>query len=785
MSRDLLSADSLAVVEFAEIIDELVSYCLTEGGMHYTRALPVHVSREKIEKECQLVSEWRTLLEIPEILAGLTFPTITDIIGRLDRRALFSAKECAALMIFLRNGRLLAQRIVAHNSDSSLATRYTNLPHLHKLETIIERIIDDSGRVRIEAVPELQSSRNQADQILKNAQDTAHNIMRHHHHWWSNDQPSIHNGRIVLPLKADFNKQLSGIQHHESDSGATLYIEPSELISINNRWISAEAQYQRKLTQVLSALSSSIYEWKGTIMHFQNSLYYLDSIYARACYSRQHHCCAPQSSDTHSLNLVQARHPLIGKKVVPIDVMVAAPDSALVICGPNAGGKTVALKTIALMIYMYQCGMEIPAERGSSIPITDAIFLVIGDRQSIHSTHSTFSAQMELVAQLLKRATARSIILLDEVGANTDPAEGAALAQAIIEECRRRNALIFATTHLQALKEYALTTPGIKIAAMEFDSTALRPTYRIFNGRVENSYAHLLARRAGLPESTIEEAQRYVSNDERERNARLTKIVSAEREAAQLIQEIAKEKNELRERQAALNERAATLIGERVSQLDKLIKEARQLIEKLTALHSEEQRKVELPKDRVHIQHISAELQHHAKELRNILNESDLDGTFSHRFKVGDKVRIKQNGMLATILAHSSDNKWELQCNAIRITLAASQIEPSSNLNNQDVPYGAASHNEVHLQKPRASTSRLQDIRGLRIIEVEPALYHHIDDMCCLGYNECEILHGVGSGAVRAEVKRLLAAHPQVSHWQPAPPERGGTGRTIVFLRQS
>ena len=767
MKPSLLTPSALEMLEFQAIIEELIGYCLTEGGARYTATLPVYTQREKIDQECLLVVEWRSLLEIPEILLGLVFPGIAATETQLHQGAALSVSACAELLRFLRSSRLLAQRIIQAQPHSQLAAFYADLPDLFHLERVIDKVISEEGVVRVEALPTLQALRKRADTTLKELRQQATDIMRRHLDWYSSDQPPVRNGRIVLPLKADHHREMSAIRHSESDSGATIFVEPQTLVAINNRWIKDEAHYQRELTKLLAALSAELAASSKAISNFRIRMDWLDSLYARACYSHAHRCSTPQSSDTRSLILLKARHPLL-IEAVPIDITISPPDCLLIICGPNAGGKSVTLKTIALILYMYHCGMEVPVEPGSQIPVADAIFLVMGDQQSIHDARSSFSAQMSLVAQLINRATSQSVILLDEIGSNTDPTEGAALAQAIMEECRRRSALTVATTHLPLLKEYAISTPHVRIAAMEFNPQSLQPTYRILPNSLESSHAHSLAVQAGLPPSIVSEAQSYLKDKDRQRELRLGAILSAERE-------IACERTELDERQQALNIREQELIGSRVGELEQMLKEARRLLERLSSSLLTNNQKTELKKERL----LQEELQRggatHAQQLAQARKAGVTDKLNSHYFEVGDQVRIKKNGMIATIIAQALDNHWEVQCNSIRIRLAVTDLE---RIGEKSEPTAAT----FSFSKTAAKSQSL-DVRGLRVAEIEARVLKHIDDMCCCDYTVCEIIHGIGGGAVRAEVGRLLNEHPQVEHWEYAAPNQGGRGKTVVTLQ--
>ena len=419
---------------------------------------------------------------------------------------------------------------------------------------------------------------------------------------------------------------------------------------------------------------------------------------------------------------------------------------------------------------MYHCGMEVPVAEGSTIPYIDRLFVEMGDQQSIQSAHSTFSAQMASVAELLQRATARSLVLLDEIGAHTDPHQGAALAYAVIEACRKQHTLTVATTHLSLLKEYAVTTPGVDIAAVACDPRTLTPTYRIIPHHTEESHALRLAARAGVPPAVIDEAERYARTTQGDTHDRVARIVSLENRLTARAAAVESRHHALQEKERSLEERANALLEQKTTAFDTVIAEATALVAQLSAalgraLHQSE------------IQH---ELQTARARLREIERTAPTPHTpppaATPTYRIGDRVTILQNGAVATVIGVDSHQRCELQHNAIRIKLPASQIAPLAHPDPQ-------AHPTVQIETQHTPTaSRTIDLHGHRVHEIEAILLRKLDGVIVSGHPQCEIVHGIGSGALCREVARLLKEHPRIRRWEFAPADQGGRGENHSVL---
>ena len=399
-------------------------------------------------------------------------------------------------------------------------------------------------------IPELAAIRERIRRHRADADRSVRGLLedRDYHAYWQTTIPTQRDGRVVLPLKSQFKGRVKGIVHEMSASGSTLFIEPLEVVETNNAIVQEENLYRLEVRRILRELTAEVSARAGELSLMVEKASFLDTFLARARYALQHACRRAETSEGEAgiagcLDLRDARHPLLGPRVVPVSVSAGAENRVLIITGPNTGGKTVSLKMVGLLALMNQFGMEIPAAEGSTLPLFDGIFADIGDEQSIEQSLSTFSAHIGNLSRIVRRVTSRSLVLLDELGAGTDPQEGVALAMALLDHFLAAGCLVLVSTHHGILKNYGATRPGAQNASMGFDRQTLGPTYRILMGVPGESHALEIARRSGLPESVLSSAESYL-DDERTDISRLVsnlaerqnKLVKAEEEHKALTQ---------------------------------------------------------------------------------------------------------------------------------------------------------------------------------------------------------------------------------------------------------
>ena len=597
--------------------------------------------------------------------------------------------------------------------------------------------------------------------------------------------------RYVVPVKAEHKGAISGLVHDVSASGATLFIEPMAAVKANNELRELSAKEKQEIERILMELSAECADHAEDIVCDFNVLVALDVIFAKAKLSFKLNCDEPGISESQ-LILKKARHPLLNQSTaVPIGIELGGSFDTLVITGPNTGGKTVSLKTLGLLSIMAQCGLHIPAADGSCVPVFEKVLADIGDEQSIEQSLSTFSSHMTNIVKILEDCDDKCLLLFDELGAGTDPTEGAALAISIIENARARGAKIAATTHYAELKVYATNTPGVINASCEFDVETLRPTYRLLIGIPGKSNAFAISERLGLSKKVIEDAKQRVNTEYASFEATIEKLEIQrqimERDALEMSKKL--KRAEESEKQSARMQRELTV------KLEKADEKARREAEIILADAREAAERAFAELDEMHRQANEEESHRRTNEaraeLRRMLNESgDRLGVRGNEQKdtresarpleVGDTVEIKAMGVKATVVEISSDRQLVLQAGIMRVTAKEDEVlllENETKAETRRVAERAAAGLRT------ASVSPEIDMRGMMTDEAIPVMERYIDGAVMGKLNTITIIHGKGTGALREAVHQSLRRNKQVKTFRLGKYGEGETGVTVVELK--
>ncbi|MBN2084816.1 MAG: endonuclease MutS2 [Anaerolineales bacterium] len=657
----------------------------------------------------------------------------------------------------------------------------------------IGRTINDEGEVLDSASPKLGALRAEVRTIHDRLLTRLQRILSEHASQLQEPILTQREGRYVIPLRSEFKGRLRGIVHDQSSSGATLFIEPLATVELGNRWREAILEEQEEIHRILAALSDQIGRQREPIIRTVDSLADFDAAVARARYAAVLNAVraelveipASPPEDFTPLLFHAARHPLLDPaQVVPIDIALRPGVRALVITGPNTGGKTVALKTAGLLALMIQCGMHIPAGNGSKSALFDSIYADIGDEQSIEQSLSTFSAHVGQIIRILAAATPQSLVILDELGAGTDPQEGSGLARAILSELLRRGIPTLVATHYPELKAFAYNTPGAENACMEFDLRTLRPTYRLILGLPGRSNALAIARRLGLPEEILAVARSMVDAGDLEADRLLEKI-QRERETARRERADAEKLN----RRALQRERTlAHRLGGIEEERNRILEESRAQAE-----HELEGLLDELRALRRRAGHAAApELQKIAAEARELEDRIERNtqkpgvenpaAAPLREARVGDTVRMKGLGVSGKITGREG-GAYELQLGALRI-----RAERGDFILPEDVPAPEKSASVIKASpSPTTRTAKHSpglelDMRGMMVEDGLIELDRYIDSAVAAGLPWVRIIHGKGSGKLRGAVREALRKHPQVANVETGGEIEGGEGVTIARL---
>ncbi len=602
------------------------------------------------------------------------------------------------------------------------------------------------------------------------------------------------NGRFVVPVKSEYRSQIAGLVHDTSSSGATVFIEPMSVVEANNEIRVLQGKEKDEIERILTALSAEAGEYADEIKYSYETVLELNVIFSKAQLAYKMKASMPELNNDGITELKKARHPLLDpKKVVPVDIRLGQDFDTLVITGPNTGGKTVSIKTLGLLTLMAMCGLMIPVADGSKISVYKNVFADIGDEQSIEQSLSTFSSHMVNIVNIMKNADDESLVLIDELGAGTDPVEGAALAMAILERLKLQGAKIAATTHYAELKAYALDTVGVENGSCEFDVATLRPTYRLLIGIPGRSNAFAISEKLGIDPHVIERAKELVSAE----NTRFEDVVDSlearrlEMERERSFAESLRRENEELRRQAEAKLKDVEKLKEK--EIQRARSEAMRLIENAKREANALMIEIEKAKKELKASKNNADgLNKMRSDLRRgissvdaasdpVIDETDDGYELSRPLQVGDTVKIAGMGSEGVLLSISDKNgNAEIQVGSIKMRVKVSDLrlieKPKQKKNDTRIKKGTES------RLTAASDTRC-DLRGQTVEEAILTVDLFIDNMVMSGLNEVTVIHGKGTGALRAAIQQHLKKHPQVKSYRLGTFGEGENGVTIVTLK--
>ena len=685
-----------------------------------------------------------------------------------------------------------------------LSARAGSVADLRPLASAIRRAVLPNGEISDDASPELKRIRAGISRTRETIQKTLERMLRARGGEAGEDYVTLRNDRFVIPVRAGDRRQVQGVVHAASATGQTVFVEPFETIELNNKLVQLAEDEATEIARILEELTERLRAHLGPLQHAARTVAQLDSVFARARFAREFDCTLPESSSGVSVELKNARHPVLedtlraqDRAVVPMTLALAAPETVLVISGPNTGGKTVALKTVGLAALSAQSGIPVAAA-SARMPIVDRVLVDIGDEQSIAADLSTFSAHMLNVRAMLDAATPRSLVLLDELGTGTAPDEGAALAVALLEEFRERGCLTLATTHHDRLKAYASTTPGVLNAAVEFDDVQLRPTYRLMVGVPGGSSGIDIAQRLGLPEQVIARARRQLSPEAREATALIAylhrsrhELETLKREASRAAEELAEEKRRL---QTEWTERQRTRLKELEQQfaqtIEKHEKEVARAIEAVkerelrAQLEKRTQRKLAKARsdargeaDAATVAHLAesqADLGLAAAQAAKPVAESDL--------VPGARIRVRGLPSPVTLRRHD-DSSAEIEAGPLRMKVALADITAvigEEGPRKRQLPAGVT----VRAQPSEEPEGDEINVIGCTVEEATRRVDKFLDQAALVGASQVRIIHGHGTGALRRGLAQFLKTHPLVESVRSEAEDRGGAAVTIVEFKE-
>ena len=779
----------LKILEFAKITEQLQQMAITTPAKMAAKSLVPSNDFAQVERALKQTLAGADILRVKGQLPLTDFADVEPSIKRLRIKANLNAKELGNILLVLA----LANEINEFFSDvdeekldlTAIDSILMQLDVPQSLFKQLNRSLDFDGEVFDTASSELSHLRREIknnDAEIKEKMDsyTKGNSSK----YLSEQIVTIRDERYVIPVKQEYRNKFGGVVHDQSASGQTLFIEPSAVLNLNNRQQNLLAQERREVRRILRYLSDLVRPEVDSIDAIATSLVELDFIQAKARLARAMKATEPQLTHDQSFLFLQARHPLIDpKKVVANDIRLGEDYDTMLITGPNTGGKTITLKTAGILQLMAQSGLFIPAAEGSKAGVFRDICADIGDEQSIEQSLSTFSSHINDIVKIMKNVDAQTLVLIDEIGAGTDPEEGASLAISILDFLRQKKAKIIVTTHYPELKLYGYNRKKTTNASMEFDLKTLSPTYRLQIGIPGHSNAFAIARRLGMREDVVKNAQGLMSDENVDINQMITELTKQTKAASDARSHLTTsldraKKLELKLQQALdwYNQRVQKQLEFAQQRANEVVAKSRKKADKIIA--QLEQQKGNVKQNEV----IAAkgEFNQLARQNENLAHNRVLQREKRrHHVNVGDKVKVLSYGQTGTITKKLSEHEYEVQMGIIKVKVSDRDIEK----------IGFQKESRTHQQVRAVSASRRSnvrselDLRGQRYDEAMTNLDRYIDSVLLAGLDVVTIIHGIGTGAIRKGVWKYLKSSKHVKSYNYAPANEGGNGATIVHLQ--
>ncbi|RJG20827.1 endonuclease MutS2 [Paenibacillus thiaminolyticus] len=780
----------LNTMDYHKILASLAKHAATGLGEQAGLNLRPSSDLEEVKLRLQATDEAMT---VERLKGGPPLAGVKDIRGALKRariQAMLSSTELWDISALLFAARRTKRHIAAVHEEEAiplLEDLAETISDQKQLEEDIRQCIDEQGEILDQASFELASIRRELRIGETRIREKLEAMIRSSNaaKMLQEQLITIRNDRYVIPVKQEYRSHYGGIVHDQSGSGATLFIEPEAIVAMNNKLRETKLQEEREIERILSRLTEQVGLLADVLEYDTGAVETLDFMFAKARLAREMKASLPRMNDRGFLKLRKARHPLIpADQVVPIDVELGNSYTSILVTGPNTGGKTVTLKTIGLLNLMAMSGLFIPAEDGSQMCVFDAIYADIGDEQSIEQSLSTFSSHLTNIIRILKQMTPKSLVLLDEVGAGTDPAEGSALAIAILEHIHRLGCRMVATTHYSELKAYAYERKGVINASMEFDVQTLRPTYRLLVGVPGRSNAFAIAERLGLPKPIIDHARGEVTEEDMRVETMIASLednrlkAEAERETAsklrmeleamrqKLTRELEKQEAEREKRQEQAEEKARAIVDKARREAKEIIAELRQL-----AMEGVQVKEHMLTEARKRLDEAAPEAKLAAKPKR--------DAKPVRRIEAGDDVRVYSLNQKGSVVELAGEEAV-VQLGIMKMKVPLDDLELLSSAKSATKPVQSG----ANVKRTRGESVRSElDLRGANLEEALMEVDRFLDEALLGNLGQVFIIHGKGTGVLRSGIQEFLRKHKHVKSFRLGSFGEGGTGVTVAELK--
>ena len=785
----MMTEKTLRVLEFTRIREMLAEGALTETGADKCRELTPYDDLPSVEAAQAETEEAAVILRYVGGHPMAAFPDVRPALSICEKGGTLSAGMLLNVAEMLRASRSARDALVTDRENTPLLrAKGERLFTSRNLEKDITDAILSEDEIADRASSELMNIRRHLRGAQERIKERLNQMIRSAAMQKVLQDPiiTVRNDRYVLPVRAEYRSSVPGLVHDQSSSGATLFIEPMVAVEMGNELKQWELKEQQEIARILAALTAEAAPYAAQMRETVDLLSELDFIFAKGLLSRRLVCVAPKMNRDGYLHIIRGRHPLIDpEQVVPSTIWLGREFTTLVVTGPNTGGKTVTLKTIGLLTLMAQAGLQVPADLGTELAVFEQVFADIGDEQSIEQSLSTFSGHMTNIVTIMREVTPRDLVLFDELGAGTDPTEGAALAQSILTRLLHIRVRTVATTHYSELKVFALTTKGVENASVEFDVETLRPTYRLSIGVPGKSNAFEISRRLGLPENLIEAAKKLLSGDA----VRFEDVIAnaeyhrqvAERER-EIAQEASKEtirlRNEAEKLRREMEDRREQSLRKAREDAKRILEQARRESENI--ISELKRMKKNASQGETSVSDLRKQLDRGIDDLSEGLKKADTESSDAPKtVHPGDLVKILSLGVDGTVLAEPDDKgEVQLQAGAMKFKAPLAQLRLK-----QEAPKKSAA---VVRAKTGAMTRTVPtecDVRGMALEEALSAVEIYLDEAVLAGLNEVYIIHGKGTGVLRSGIQQDLRKNRHVKSFRLGVYGEGETGVTVVTLK--
>lgn len=773
-------------LEFDKIRKHILRHALSDLGREHIANLMPSSALSEIRYNLSLVSEMKKLINEDEFLP---LENIPDIRASAQRASIedyvISAEELHSIASALQTGSKIHSYFARRRDLYLLLSKIVDAMDIDKVLVYnINSAIDEEGKVKDSASKTLASTRKQIADKKHSLRRSLERVLKEvsDKDWIQEEIITTREGRMVIPVKTEHKNRVPGFIHSASSSGATVFIEPTETLEQNNDICTLQFQEQREIQKILSELTRQVRESKDRILAAVSVLGKLDFVYAKAKYSTETIGNEPRMLDHGALRLLEARHPLLlqrhkREEVIPLDIEIGGDINTLIITGPNAGGKSVAMKTVGLLVLLAQAGCHIPASDRSEIRVFSDVFVDMGDEQSIENDLSSFSSHLSNLKVIIDLANASSLVLMDEIGSGTDPIEGASIAAATLEYVSAKDCITIATTHHGSLKAFAFETPHFMNGAMEFNQETLRPTYRFKAGIPGSSYAIEMAERLRMPEKLVERCKSLRGTEANKLDNLIIDLEKKVQELKNNLDLVSEEKKrydtlneEYQNKIASLQRELRHMKSQAVQEAADIVRTASSTIEKVVKEIKEGYAEKQIVKTaRAEIKKI----QHEFESLRSEIGDEDSPVV---EFHIGDRVRLKSSTSVGEIVAHPDREHFVILIGALRVKAHKDELSRTKD----------ESMTPIHpmQQFERTTTVKREiDLRGMYAQDAISAVEKFLDEAVLSGLDRVSLIHGKGTGALRRKINEHLKEISSIKSFRLGEWNEGGTGVTVVELQ--